>query len=187
MPQPDHHILVTLDGHTLIANWQGLEGFNVSNESAVRHTQHRELGVQIDLARDELDKTDMSERQKEDVFGALTVAHADLYTWSEQEREGRIDYAESYFRVAFTAAWACEVIHHRATVSTPEIINAADDVLEEWAQWYESEARRVHGEMVEIEGTTSDVAKHAGWALLNAQFHRFSWLWWQCARRIGHA
>lgn len=126
------------------------------------------------------------QKDVEEVAPAWGVCQADITTWAGMTEDGQIDHAECEVRTAITAAMSAHILEHRAKVSTPAILKATPEQLEEYATWYESELRTKYQQMQEIvETTRGEHHDNPTWLKLFADFHRLAGYAWECKRRMG--
>ena len=180
----DFHILARIGGVPYLCNFRGIQGADMT---ATIYDQTQAISAAVTDCLTVMREANWGEHEIESALSALGVAVSDLANWREMEEEGKITADENEFRTRFAAMQMEGVLENRGAVSTIEILQAKEPQLEEWAEWYESEARDLWRQMVAIEAASDKHVEHQGWCSLRAKFERAAWLYWQCARRLGRA
>jgi hypothetical protein len=192
----DRNVLVKHEGALRVANpyshthhWRGLHRDTLTDRPA----SHRDVLMTLSAGSTEiLDMlaAEYTPQELKDVAATLGYSEKEIAEYQRQEGAGELDPHENYFKTFLIAEIACAVIQHRGAVDIPGIVSATESQLPEFEEWYLSEARRIFGEMVEVEKTVTNgsVRSNAHWRDLYAGdegFQRQAELLSQVQTRLG--
>lgn len=183
----DYHVFVKRTNLRTTKNYQRLinKGDFAVSVATTREDVVRELNTQALHTLDALKDAGFEDVQIKSITPILGVGIQDINTNEELEKEGKIDRKELEFRCRWIASQMEEVINHRATLDVIAIMNANEDQLKQGIEYYESKGREHFEKMIAIEATEPRTFENQEWNTEKGSFEYYSWLYWQCARRLG--
>lgn len=202
----DFHLLVRHQDAYLLCNAATHYSNPIDPKRAPTHrgATERDMTLAIDAATTEiLDSiaAQYSPQEFESVAKTLGYTNKELAAYRQSEADGRITAYEARCLTDILAYKVTGMFRNHAAVSTPAILQAGDEELNEFRDWYVSEARRLIDEMSELEKeievgkttvmfegeqiTVNQFADHPGWAVRRSQLERVCELLWQVETRLG--
>jgi hypothetical protein len=192
----DLNVLVRHEGALFVCNpyshthhWCGLH----RDTHTDRPASYRDVFMTLSAANTEIMDmlaAEYTPQELKDVAATLGYSEKEIAEYQRQEDAGELDPHENYFKTFLIAEIACAVIQHKGAVDIPGIVAATESQLPEFEEWYLSEARRIFGEMAEVEKTVTNgsIRSNARWRDLYAGdegFQRQAELLSQVQARLG--
>jgi hypothetical protein len=187
----DHHVLIKHEKTTWIANFMGVEGFNLelrgvydlSTEVESEATQFLDAlyGVYEEegLSRSELETLAKS-------YGIHMREYVDWLQKWEKLPDRSVNDFEKEFELAFLIQRFNEMLYHRATLTTQEIMYATLEQLGEWRVYYVERAKEFYAANIELERKYIKPWEHSSqWNENSEGFRRMAWYVFQIDRRLG--
>jgi hypothetical protein len=186
-------LLIKHEGRTYIANFFGTEGLNIELRGVHDMTQEvqSEATQFLDALYSVYEEENLSKTELEAVARAWGLSMREYTTWLEYKFAWEKDWGDTphpdlEFEVYFICEKFTEMLYNRATLSTPEIMYATPEQLEEWKAFYLQDARERFDENCQLQMKYEKPWEHSTvWAENWMTIKRQAYYVFQIERRLG--
>lgn len=183
-------MLIRHEGKLFIANFWGIEGFNIEVRGTYDITQEIESETTqfLDEIYEAQKGEDFTLKQLRDMAGGWGILAGQLIAWLKLRgfcQEIIPDPVAQEFEYIFLIERFAEMLRNRGVLSTPEIMYASLEELPEWREHYVRSSLEVYRFMVETQRQHLQPYDVPGYGKAKEDFTRWAYYVWQIDRRMN--